>query len=184
MTDSTAIEASFHFCPRCGSANDGVGVIPFRCDDCGMAHFFGPVAAVGGLLVDDQGRLLMVRRSRDPGRGKWGLPGGFVDRDETIEQALAREVLEETNLVVTSFDLMLTGPNEYVYEGVLSPVIDLFYICSVNDVDCLQLAPDELDACEWCIPTDEHLKNMAFESNRIAVQHWLNQVRDEHVGHA
>lgn len=177
MTETTTVEASFLFCPRCGTANNRVGAIPFCCDKCGMCDFFGPVAAVGGLIVDDEGRLLMVRRSRNPGKGKWGLPGGFVDRNETIEQALTREVMEETRLVVTSFDLMLTGPNEYVYNGIASPVIDLFFVCQVDSTEGLELAPDELEHFEWCFPTQKHLENMAFESNRIAVQHWMKKAQ-------
>ncbi|MEO1616386.1 MAG: NUDIX domain-containing protein, partial [Planctomycetota bacterium] len=81
------IEQAYHFCPRCGAAAESVGQVPFQCGKCGFSHYFGPVAAVGGLIVNDADELLLVRRARDPGKGKWGLPGGFVDRGETIEQA-------------------------------------------------------------------------------------------------
>jgi len=101
------------------------------------------------------------------------LPGGFVDRNETIEQALAREVMEETKLVVTGLNLMMTKPNHYNYKGVVSPVIDLFYHCEVESIDAIELAIDELDHYIWVRPTSEHLQNMAFVSNRIAIEHWL-----------
>jgi ADP-ribose pyrophosphatase YjhB (NUDIX family) len=52
---------------------------------------------VGGAVVRD-GRLLMVRRASRHGRGNWQLPGGFIEPDETIEQAVVREVLEETGV--------------------------------------------------------------------------------------
>ena len=42
--------------------------------------------------------LLLIRRKHDPYAGKWALPGGFVDMDETVEEAAARELYEETNL--------------------------------------------------------------------------------------
>ncbi len=85
------IESFFKFCPNCATENPDLGAVPFHCSECGYAQFFGPVAAVGGLIGNDQNQLLLVRRVRNPGKGKWGLPGGFVDRDESIEQALARE---------------------------------------------------------------------------------------------
>jgi ADP-ribose pyrophosphatase YjhB (NUDIX family) len=52
---------------------------------------------VGGAVVRD-GRLLMVRRASRRGRGNWQLPGGYVEPDETIEQAVVREVLEEAGV--------------------------------------------------------------------------------------
>lgn len=53
---------------------------------------------VGGAVVRD-GRLLLVRRASRHGRGNWQLPGGFIEPDETIEQAVVREVQEEAGVV-------------------------------------------------------------------------------------
>jgi ADP-ribose pyrophosphatase YjhB (NUDIX family) len=52
---------------------------------------------VGGAVVRD-GRLLLVRRASRHGRGNWQLPGGFIEPDETIEQAVVREVTEEASI--------------------------------------------------------------------------------------
>ncbi len=52
---------------------------------------------VGGAVVRD-GRLLLVRRASRHGKGNWQLPGGYIEPDETIEQAVVREVLEETGV--------------------------------------------------------------------------------------
>ncbi len=54
------IESVYRYCPRCGKAGTQVGKIPFRCDQCGMASFFGPVAAVGGLVRNDRNEVLLV----------------------------------------------------------------------------------------------------------------------------
>src|SRR5258708_2124357 len=53
-----------------------------------------------GVLVMREGKVLLIQRGRDPGRGLWALPGGMVDLGETARQAAAREGLEETGLVV------------------------------------------------------------------------------------
>ena len=53
---------------------------------------------VGGAVVREH-RLLLVRRASRHGRGNWQLPGGFIEPDETIEQAVVREVEEETGVV-------------------------------------------------------------------------------------
>lgn len=175
---SIAIEEAYLYCPRCGGPTTEKGSVPFRCGDCGFSIFFGPVAAVGGLIVDELGRLLLVRRARNPGKGKWGLPGGFVDRGETIEQALAREVVEETQLRLKTTELMVTFPNQYDYQGVVAPVIDLFYVCRAVDPNAIHLEPTELDHFEWAIPTEKHLADMAFVSNRRAIEFWMATVRD------
>lgn len=58
------------------------------------------VACVGALVRDVTGRFLVVLRARPPAQGTWSLPGGRVEPGENAEQACAREVLEETGLVV------------------------------------------------------------------------------------
>ena len=58
------------------------------------------VPCVGALVHDDEGALLVVRRARAPGAGQWSVPGGRVEVDESDEQAVRREVLEETGLHV------------------------------------------------------------------------------------
>lgn len=58
------------------------------------------VRAAGALVVDDAGRILLVKRGREPSAGCWSLPGGRAEADETLADAAAREVLEETGLVV------------------------------------------------------------------------------------
>lgn len=57
----------------------------------------GPQVAVGAIIVD-AGRLLVVRRAREPGRGRWSLPGGRLRPGELLAEALVREVAEETGL--------------------------------------------------------------------------------------
>src|SRR3954466_12295448 len=58
------------------------------------------VPCVGAVVRDAAGRLLLVRRGHAPGRGLWSLPGGRVEPGESVEQAVAREVREETGLTV------------------------------------------------------------------------------------
>ncbi|GAA4665641.1 NUDIX hydrolase [Amycolatopsis dongchuanensis] len=60
----------------------------------------GAVRCVGGILHDPDGRLLVIRRGHEPGRGLWSLPGGRVEPGESDEQAVVREMREETGLEV------------------------------------------------------------------------------------
>jgi len=64
-----------------------------------------PTLAVGAVVVD-AGRLLLVRRARAPQVGKWSVPGGRVEPGETLAEAVAREVLEETGITVVPGQLL------------------------------------------------------------------------------
>ncbi|MCE9571688.1 MAG: NUDIX hydrolase [Deltaproteobacteria bacterium] len=59
-----------------------------------------PTVAVGAIVFDDQGRVLLIKRGRPPAVGMWSLPGGKVEGGETLAAAVAREVLEETGVTV------------------------------------------------------------------------------------
>lgn len=59
-----------------------------------------PVVGVGAIVFDDAGRVLLVERGKPPSLGLWSVPGGKLELRETLAQAVAREVLEETGLVV------------------------------------------------------------------------------------
>jgi 8-oxo-dGTP diphosphatase len=64
-----------------------------------------PLVGVGGVVVD-KGRALLIRRASEPLRGEWSIPGGMLELGETLEQGVARELLEETGLQVRVLELI------------------------------------------------------------------------------
>jgi 8-oxo-dGTP diphosphatase len=64
------------------------------------------IPCVGAVIRDESGRLLMILRGHDPGRGLWSIPGGRIEPGETAERAVVREVKEETGLTVTCGPLL------------------------------------------------------------------------------
>ena len=168
-----SIRKAWKYCPRCGVAAAKTGHHPFICAECRFTHFFGPVSAVGAIATDPDGQVLLLVRANDPGRGMYGLPGGFADPGETAEEALQREVLEEVQLEVTSYHYLASFPNEYVYHGFILPVTDLFFVVEVRSFDTMKLADGEISAWHFCHPTKRELKRMAFESNRRALEFFL-----------
>ncbi len=98
------------------------------------------VACVGGLAYDERGRLLLVRRANEPGRGLWSVPGGRVEPGESDAEALAREMLEETGLMV--------GPGLLVGRVRRGPFAIADYRCTVVG-GTLRAGDDATDA-RWC----------------------------------
>jgi 8-oxo-dGTP diphosphatase len=97
------------------------------------------VPCVGAVVHDASGRLLLVRRGRDPHRGRWSLPGGRVEPGESPQQAVEREVREETGLAVRA-----GAPVGRVHihgDGVVYDVLDLE--CALTDPPGTPLAGDD-----------------------------------------
>lgn len=103
------------------------------------------IPCVGALVQDDDGRLLVVRRANDPGRGQWSVPGGRVEADESDQDAVRREVLEETGLHVQVGMRVGTvqrpGP-----AGVIYDIRD--YACSLR-VATTPVAGDDAAEVRW-----------------------------------
>jgi ADP-ribose pyrophosphatase len=114
----------------------------------------------------------LLVRARDPGKGLLGMPGGFVDPEESGEEALHREVFEEVGVKITNTRYLMTAPNRYLYQGVQIPVVDLFFVAQV--VDEQTIAPEHTEVAEWMWTdlTDEVLRSMAFKSNQIALEYY------------
>ena len=69
------------------------------CTRCGTVIFLDP-KVVAGVIVEVDGKIVMIRRKIAPGIGKWSFPAGFVDRGERVEDAAIRETEEESGLKV------------------------------------------------------------------------------------
>ncbi len=91
----------WRLCPRCGGPLDlARAPAAVSCPACGFTAYANPVPAANALVVDEGGRLLLARRARDPARGRWDAPGGFVEEGEHPLDTLVRELREETGLQV------------------------------------------------------------------------------------
>ena len=164
----------FDFCPRCGTKRAGGPANPFLCASCGHTQYFNPAVAVAAILIDPDNRVLLLRRAKDPGKGKLGLPGGFVDAGETVEDALRREIREEVNLEVSSLEFLCSAPNDYHYKGVIYPVVDLFFVARVSSTTGVA-ALDGVESFLWLEASRVDLNEMAFRSNAEALRLFNNR---------
>lgn len=170
----------FDYCPVCGSSHfEKNSQKSLKCSNCGFEYFMNPAAAVVALITNDRGELLVERRKMEPAKGTLDLPGGFADVQETAEEAVAREVAEETGLEVTSARYLFSGPNVYHYCGLDISTLDIFFACEVKDTSCLSAADDAAE-CFWLAPEDIHTEQFGLRSVRHGLQRFLeNRVKKE-----
>jgi len=156
------------FCPLCGAPTVREPVPPDQreqhvCSRCRFVFYLNP-KVVGATLPEQDGTILLTRRSINPGRGLWTFPGGFVDFGESVTDAAVRETFEETGLKVD-----LTGlHNVYTYPG--APVI-VVYRARVTGGALTTC--DENDALEWMRQAEIPWGALAFPSTRAALREWV-----------
>jgi ADP-ribose pyrophosphatase YjhB (NUDIX family) len=136
------------------------------CPRCGWVHYFAPqVAAVAVVTRAEDDRFLLVKRGEDPGKGLWGLPGGFVEMGETVTQALTREILEETGFVVEVGELV--GVWSFYNNSKKIAGVAVVYRTSVTDGE-LEIASDSTDA-RWVTWQELESFELAFDTHREAL---------------
>lgn len=161
------------YCPRCGSGglslNSSGGLL---CSACYMEFFFNTAAAVAALITDSDGRLLMTVRKNDPGKGMLDLPGGFVNHDESAEDALRREIFEELGIEIDNLRYFGSWPNSYVYSGLEYKTLDLAFIADIaGDIN---IVPGD-DVSDFVFIFSEEIRheNIAFDSVKLIVSSFL-----------
>jgi ADP-ribose pyrophosphatase YjhB (NUDIX family) len=87
------------FCSNCAhpvelTVPPGDHLPRFVCVNCGTIHYENP-RIIAGCVIEHEGKLLLCKRAIEPGYGLWTTPAGFMENGETIQQAAAREAMEE-----------------------------------------------------------------------------------------
>lgn len=141
----------FKYCPKCG-ANCFVenNAKSKRCEECGFIYYFNPSAATVAVIINERKEILVATRKNDPAKGSLDLPGGFVDMFETAEEAVIREVNEETGLRVESVKYLFSIPNTYMYSDFEVQTTDLFFLCKVNE-DASFRPNDDVDSLQFIL---------------------------------
>lgn len=153
------------YCCRCSGplTTRPVAGKPRRvCPACGHAHFVEPKLGVGVLVVEN-GRLLLVKRGMPPEQGKWSLPAGYVDIGEDPAAVAVRETREETGLKVKVDGLIGVYHNPPRQGG--AGVFILYRAARLGGA--LQAADDADEAAFFSL---DKLPELAFASTRAAVQ--------------
>lgn len=139
---------------------------PF-CENCNEPVYENPVPASCLIVVDEKNRMLLVKRSVEPKKGEWCLPGGFMELGEKPESCALRELKEETGLSGEIDGLVgIFANHNAAYDTVL------LFCYSVKRFSG-DLFPGD-DASETVFFDPENIPEIAFESHRYFVSSYYN----------
>jgi ADP-ribose pyrophosphatase YjhB (NUDIX family) len=153
--------AEARFCPRCGQPADITFPRSISCPHCGYAAYFNPKPVAGAIPVDEEDRVILLRRGFDPAQGRWTFPGGFVDLGESVEDAAHRETHEELGIAIE------LGPLVGVYSRAEDRVVLIVFLARA--LGRPQTSPEATEVCSFAeadVPWDE----LAFWSTNQALR--------------
>ena len=171
------MHVEYNFCPNCAQPLEDrelFGRLRRACSRCGFVYFIEPKVAVGVLVEDDQGRVLLVRRAVMPRLGLWAFPGGFMDYDEEPRAAARREVEEETGLqarIEGVLDIASLG-SEDLRRGVI-----IFF--SGRPIGGTLQPGDDVSEARWFATNEIPFEDLAFSGTKRLLEGWQQRsVRD------
>ena len=162
----------YKFCPECGGklekrllkAGEPLRLV---CTACGFIFYIDPKLAVIAVVPLEAG-LVLVRRGIAPGYGLWVVPGGFVDAGEPVEEAVVREIKEETHLTVKVRRLI----NVYSYRNHRTVVLAYLMEYQAGEL----AAGDETLEARIFKPQEIPWEKLAFPSTRDALRDYLKGI--------
>ncbi len=166
------------YCSLCGS-QVRIGIPPgdnrprHICDHCNTVHYHNP-KVVAGCIARWEDKVLMCRRAIEPRYGYWTVPAGFMENEETLQEAAARETQEEAEATVEVGDLFAiidVVRARQVHMMFRTRMIGAAYDAGAENLETVLIDPDD-------IPWDD----IAFPSVRFALEMWLEDQRRGRVG--
>lgn len=165
-----------NFCSSCG-APLAFGEVPgedrhrLSCPACGHIAYVNPRLVVTTLPITEAGEIILLRRGIEPGRGWWAQPGGFLEVDETVNQAAIRETWEETGLLIE--------PGEIVglYTRLEAAVVTITFEARIvggtaaPTPEALEIAAFRPEAIPW--------PEIAFKTTMWALRDWIDRRRPD-----
>ena len=162
--------AYLEYCSNCGLKNENSyidGNNRHHCPSCKTIHYENP-KPTATLICPRENSILLGRRAYSPGKGEWGLPGGFMELSETLEQAALRELKEETNLA-GEFNRILGTCSHY--GSIFGDVLLIGIVINLQqDISAMQAGDDVSELQFFNI---EDLPNLAFECHRKIVSYYV-----------
>ncbi|PIZ66543.1 DNA mismatch repair protein MutT [Candidatus Roizmanbacteria bacterium CG_4_9_14_0_2_um_filter_39_13] len=170
-------EIDYTFCPNCGSKFTKMSPNLLECNDCHLQFYINPKPTTAILLINQKGEILFVVRKNDPKKGMLDLPGGFVDINETLEEGMVREIVEELGITISSKDLTYLGSSvdEYSYGNIDGRTINAMYRAELSENSSIVPA-DDVEDFLFISPKNIPYDKLAFQGMKDFLKEYYPRV--------
>ena len=158
------------YCPRCGSKQFEInGERSRHCSNCDLTYYANASASTAAFITNSKGEVLLTTRAFNPAKGMLDLPGGFVDLNETAEEAIIREIKEELNIDIKNPQYLFSLPNEYEFSGITIHTLDLFFLVKINDNTAIT-ADDDVVSAQFFDLKHVNIEHIGLKSIKTAIE--------------
>ena len=165
----------FNHCPTCNSENiQFIQEQYFNCADCDFIYYHNVASSVAAIIVFKD-KILFTTRAQPPGLGLLDLPGGFVDPDETLEQALSREISEELGIDIRNWQYICSQPNIYRPNKIEYRTLDSIFFSEQKNTINIKLQKSEISKFSWLSIEQIDFDKIAFPSIKAALKIFLER---------
>lgn len=166
----------FNYCPNCALPTQNHRYSPYHCVSCKFAYFHNTAAAVA-VIIHVENEILMTIRAKEPGLGLLDLPGGFVDANESLEEALIRELQEELNIRIKPSNLsyLCSAANTYPYKNIENNTCDAVFVLTLLEKPDILIDKSEVQQVKWLELAHINLEQVAFLSMRKAIKRFAQE---------
>ena len=147
------------YCSTCKTKNNYSeieGQIRYHCPSCKTIHYQNPKPTATLICIEDN-KILLVKRAFNPAKGFWSLPGGFMELNETLNEAAKRELKEDTNL--NGEVIKLLGHCSH-FNSVFGDILLLGFLMKINNWESLKAGDDASEAKLFDL---DNCPDLAFE---------------------
>lgn len=143
------------YCYLCATKLERKSEFSFYCPSCDYVQYESPKPGVE-IILRRNGKILISERAGEPDKGKFDMPGGFIEPFETAEEAALREANEELGIVpasVTNIQYLNTFYTHYAYEKEVYAVLTTVFVADLGE-DTVIEAQDDVASVRWIDGTD------------------------------
>ena len=164
------------YCYICRSKLDKKADRMWHCEHCDQTFYENPRPCADLAIFNNKGEVLLSKRAFEPSKGKYDMPGGFIEYDETAEEAALREAEEELSIKRESLSTpkyVLSYNAEYPWGKETYKLLVLLLVAKVKGSELKIIPQDDVSATEWVKPDD-------IDVSKLGNPHLIEYIRKAH----
>lgn len=166
---------NYTYCTNCGEKLTKGSSSLYICPKCDFHLYINPKPAAGIVIANPQGEILLIKRSRNPKKNYWDIPGGFINAEETAEEAAKREAKEETGIQFSQLQFLGTYVLKYPHKGITHDVICIVYSAKLVQSPPVFTNSAESSQIKFFPPNKIPFAKLAFNNSIQAIRQFLRQ---------